>query len=684
MKKSLIFISNQHDLIFKTLLIGFCIAVIAAILPRDKIQRFDFQKGRTWTGDDLYAPFDFSIQKDQDSLNRERNNAVAEVLPHFTFDGSVGDGIYRDLQVRLSRSRAYDSLHSGYTYTVKLNSGAEIINRIYDSGVMESETKKEFAPQQNRVVLVNGRKASSVDISTILTLKNARKIAYELAAGTGDTLLGNILSGLVKSNVFYDQNLTALVRANALNEVSPSSGLVRKGDLIISKGNVIDNSKARVLRSLFIASGNNTRSTSSKLPVLIGQLLIIICSLAMLIIFLAFLRKDIFKDNRKITLLFILIILNIGMFVTSLHITDISQYVVPLCILPIIIRVFFDTRLALFTHIISILILGAVAYNGYEFIFMQSVAGMVTVFSVTNLRRRAQLFISSGLILVSYLITYIGLEFIHEGSLYDINWMNFIWLLGNVMLTLFAYPLIYLFEKVFDLVSDVSLMELSDVNTPLLRELSLKAPGTFQHSMQVANLAEAAIFRIGGNTLLVRVGALYHDIGKMDMPMYFIENQNTGVNSHDDLSFEESAGIIISHVIIGIEKGRKNKLPDIVIDFIRTHHGTTMVQYFYQSFLKNYPEKMAQEDKFRYPGPLPFSKETAVLMMADSVEAASRSLPNPDAAAINNLVDNIIKNQIVQEQFVNSDITFRDITRIKKIFKKMLMSVYHVRVEYPE
>ena len=240
-----------------------------------------------------------------------------------------------------------------------------------------------------------------------------------------------------------------------------------------------------------------------------------------------------------------------------------------------------------------------------------------------------------------------------------------------------------IFEKIFGITSDVTLMELSDSNSPLLRELSIKAPGTFQHSMQVANLAEAAVFKIGGNALLVRTGALYHDIGKMDTPMYFIENQNSNLNPHDELSFDESAAIIIDHVIKGIEIARKNKLPDIVVDFIRTHHGTSMVQYFYQSFLKNYPEEIVNEDDFRYPGPLPFSRETAVLMMADSVEAASRSLSAPTSEAINALVDQVIESQIEAEQFVNCDITFRDITSIKKIFKKMLMSIYHVRVEYP-
>lgn len=261
--------------------------------------------------------------------------------------------------------------------------------------------------------------------------------------------------------------------------------------------------------------------------------------------------------------------------------------------------------------------------------------------------------------------------------------MNLKWFLGNSIITLFAFPLIFIFEKSFGFLSDVSLMELSDSNAPLLRELSLKAPGTFQHSLQVANLAEAAIFHIGGNPLLVRAGAMYHDIGKVDMPMYFIENQNSISNPHDDLTFEESARIIKSHVIRGIEKAKKHSIPEPIIDFIRTHHGTSLLQYFYQSFLKNFPEQVPNEDVFRYPGPLPFSRESAVLMMADSVEAASRSLQNPDANAINDLVDSVIDTQMEQNQYDNSPVTLRDLTEIRKIFKKMLISIYHARIEYP-
>ena len=403
----------------------------------------------------------------------------------------------------------------------------------------------------------------------------------------------------------------------------------------------------------------------------------------MLFVFLAIYRYDIYSDNSKILLILMQILIMSGIFIWALKLKLFSLYLVPFCIVPIIMRIFFDTRLSLFIHIIIILILGVVAPNPFEFVYLQIITGMVAIYSVIDLRNRSQLFISVGFILLAYSVSYLSFAFLHEGELEKIEWVNLGWFGGNALLTLFAFPLIYIYERLFGFVSEVSLMELSDLNTPLLRDLSLKAPGTFQHSLQVANLAQAAIYQIGGNSLLVRAGALYHDVGKMNMPLYFIENQSTQVNPHDELPFEESAKIIISHVIKGVELAKKHNLPEQVIDFIRTHHGTTVVQYFYQSFLKNYPDKIVDEEDFKYRGPLPYSKETAVLMMADSVEAASRSLKNVDKEAIEKLVDNIIDSQIEQNQFINCEITFRDITRIKKIFKKMLMSIHHVRVEYP-
>lgn len=309
---------------------------------------------------------------------------------------------------------------------------------------------------------------------------------------------------------------------------------------------------------------------------------------------------------------------------------------------------------------------------------------MVAIYSIRNLIKREQLLLSALFILSAYFISYLGIALLREGSFSEIEWINFVPFIVSVLLSLLAYPLIYAFEKMFGITSDVALIELTNTNNKLLRELAFKAPGTFQHSLQVANLAEAAIFKIGGNSLLVRAGALYHDIGKIENPQYFIENQNTALSPHDKLPYEQSAQIIIKHVYKGIEITRRHQLPESVIDFIRTHHGNTRVDYFYQSFLKNSPEKFVDENIFRYPGPIPFSKETGVLMLADSVEAASRSLKNPDAQSINDLVERIINYKLEQNQLDNCDITLKDIETIKLIFKTMLMSIYHVRIDYQQ
>lgn len=680
MRKFLIYLSNSHEAILKGIIIVIAVGIISVLLPHKVRYKFDFQRGKAWNNNDLNAPFDFSIMKDPDSLKAERKEVLANVLPHFQMDSMVLINARLELEKKVM-ARVPDS----FQQTKYLNAGNTVLDELYNRGIIRI-SESEQPGENGRLTLVKGKVSGTRNTGDFYEPKAAAAyLETRIASFTNidHQLLIEMMNNAITANVFYDKALTEAVKAERLAEIFPTRGMVQKGDLIISRGEIVTGEKFMMLESLKKATETEVPDLRTTREIFLGQLLIIIIGFTVLLIFLAVLRKDVFSDNRKVMLIFVLVMLVVAAYTAILKIPSLSHYVVPLCILPIVIRVFFDTRLALFTHVITVLILGSVAPNGYEFVFMQIIAGMVTIFSVTHLRKRAQLFISAGMIFVSYLVCYVALSVIHEGSLNQVNVSNMMWLVGNVLLTLFSYPLIYVFEKVFGLTSDITLMELSDTNSPLLRELSIKAPGTFQHSMQVANLAEAAIFKIGGNSLLIRVGALYHDIGKMEMPLYFIENQSTGVNPHDELSFEESAGIIISHVIKGIEKARKNKIPDLIIDFIRTHHGTTMVQYFYQSFLKNFPEEIVDEDDFKYPGPLPFSKETAVLMMADSVEASSRSLSKPDAEAINKLVDAIIDRQIEQQQFVNCDITFKDISSIKKIFKKMLMSIYHVRVEYP-
>ncbi len=363
--------------------------------------------------------------------------------------------------------------------------------------------------------------------------------------------------------------------------------------------------------------------------------------------------------------------------------TVISFYLIPFVIVPIIIRTFFDSRLALFIHFILLMFSGFLAPNSFEFIFLNFNAGVVAIFTMTKIDRRSVFFLTSVFVAITYSFLYFGLSILQEGSLTNIEWINLAWFAGNAMLVLLSYPLIYIFEKIFGFLSDATLLELSDTNQPLLRELAEKAPGTFQHSLQVANLSEEACRSLGGNPLLARTAALYHDIGKMSEPLYFVENQSGGFNPHDHLNFEESASIIIGHVTKGTEIASKYKLPEALIDFIRTHHGTTKVQYFYRSFIKSFPEELVDDTKFMYPGPRPFTKEMAILMMADSVEASSRSLKEANRNNIDDLVEKIITSQLEEGQFNDAPITFMDISRIKEIFKKRLGNIYHVRIEYP-
>lgn len=358
-------------------------------------------------------------------------------------------------------------------------------------------------------------------------------------------------------------------------------------------------------------------------------------------------------------------------------------YAVPFCLVPILIRVFFDSRTSLFTFLNIVLICAFFTSDKFEFVFVQLIAGIGNIFSVADMGKRSKLFVSSLLTFLFYVSAFVAFHLVNNTAVALYTAQNYIPFLISSACVLFAFPLIYLFEKLFGFVSDFTLLELCDLNSPLLRQLSQKIPGTFQHSLQVANLAEEACYKIGGNALLVRTGAMYHDIGKMENPRFFTENQVGEVSPHEDLSPEESAKIIIAHVIKGVEMAKEYKLPEAVIDFIRTHHGTTTTRYFLYHYKKEHAGEVINEDLFRYPGPIPFSKETAILMMADGVEASSRSLKKYDAVTIDELVDKIINYQIEENQFINADITFRDINQIKKIFKKRLMNIYHVRIEYP-
>lgn len=661
-----------------------CVLAITLYLPKQPRFRYEFEKGKIWLNKDLVSPFSFAILKTSLQLDTDRAEALAGVMPIYKYNKEVQEGrreaFLNELDIKWKSAGLPEPEKERTTHHA-----LTLLDEVYQKGIISTTGKHQKTGKYYDFSWVESnvsKKRSSQDVYTTETALDYFKDNFTPANPQIRNVVLNLVESHLKPNLIYDEALTHLVQKNTLDNLSTTRGMVQKGELIVSKGMVIDEDIYQKLLSFKETYEAQTKSIGDNRLVFFGQVLLVGFIVSLLMIFLYLFRKDIFADNRQLSLLLLVITSMLFALTWAIKVNLPSLYYIPFCIVPIIIRILFDTRLALYLHLLVILIAGFFVGNSFEFVFYQTTAGMVAIYSIRNFVKREQLLISAAYILVAYFISFIGVALLREGSFAQVEWLNFLPFVFSVLLSLLAYPLIYAFERLFGITSDVALIELTNTNSGLLRELAFKAPGTFQHSLQVANLAEAAIFKIGGNALLVRAGALYHDIGKMENPQYFMENQNTAVSPHDKLPYEQSAQIIIRHVHKGIEIGRKHKLPESVIDFIRTHHGNTRVDYFYQSFLKNSPEKFVDENIFRYPGPIPFSKETGVLMLADSVEAASRSLKNPDVQSINALVERIISYKLEQDQLDNCDLTLKDIETIKLIFKTMLMSIYHVRIDY--
>ncbi|TCD01831.1 HD family phosphohydrolase [Pedobacter psychroterrae] len=660
------------------------VLIITVFLPKQPRFRYEFEKGEIWKNKDLVSPFSFAILKTNPQVDTDRKDAIENVLPIYTLNkfliNQVEEAYSSEFDVKW-RSSALSETDKQADKAASL----KLLKAIYNKGIIALTAKHQdgnkyydFSLLDNNVTKV----MSTQDVFTVNLALEYFKQQYQSINLNAKEVVFNLVEDHLTPNIVFDEKLTATVQESALNSLSTTRGMVQKGELIIAKNNVIDDEVYQKLQSFKEVYEAQTRTIGDSRQVYFGQILLVGFIVSLLMVFLKLFRKDIFADNRQLSLLLLVTTTMLLSLTWAIKLNLPSLYYIPFCIVPIIIRILFDTRLALYLHLLVILIAGFFVPNSFEFVFYQTTAGMVAIYSIRNLIKREQLLLSAMYILSAYFISFVGIALLREGAFSQIQWVNFIPFVVSVLLSLLAYPLIYAFERMFGITSDVALIELTNTNNKLLRELAFKAPGTFQHSLQVANLAEAAIFKIGGNSLLVRAGALYHDIGKIENPQYFIENQNTALSPHDKLPYEQSAQIIIKHVHKGIEITRRHQLPESVIDFIRTHHGNTRVDYFYQSFLKNSPEKFVDENIFRYPGPIPFSKETGVLMLADSVEAASRSLKNPDAQSINDLVERIIDYKLEQKQLDNCDITLKDLETIKLIFKTMLMSIYHVRIDY--
>ncbi|HET8808786.1 MAG TPA: HDIG domain-containing protein [Flavobacteriaceae bacterium] len=676
---------KNQALVYKVFLLAVTTFVIVYLFPKGSQFKYDFTKGKPWQYENLYAPFDFAILKTPEEIAQEKEQLFQSHTPYYEYNENIPKQIEARLEAEIQSVFA-DSILQGNKNRITRFS-ENLLQKIYEKGVL-----LEIDPfQANRIVyLKKGNEAEEVVYGNILKQDDLQNFVENQINLAGMHKFKNglleLFFNLVEPNVDLDQELTQTALEDKLSAISYTRGSVPQGSRIIVKGEIVDDAKFKILNSLKKEYEAKDWTKSSYFLIVFGYSLLVSLALLMLLLFIRKYRPSIFENNTKVTFVFFNIMVMVLLTVLVMRLDNEYVYVVPLCILPLTLKAFFDARMGLFTHVVTVVILGFIVPNSYEYMFLQIIAGIVTILTVSELYKRANLFISVGQITGVYILAYFAFTIIQEGDLGKINYETFLMFLLGGVATLFAQPLVYAYEKLFGLVSDMSLLELSDTNSKLLKELSNKAPGTFHHSLNVANLGEAAANEIGANAMLVRAGALYHDIGKMDKPTFFTENQTTSVNPHDELEPLESAKIIIGHVLNGIEIAKKNNLPDRVIDFIRTHHGTTTVYYFYQKEKENTDETVEEIniENFTYPGPIPFSKETAILMMSDSVEAASKSLKEPTALLIDKFVEKIIDKQMDEGQFLNADITFKEIQTIKKVLKRKLNNIYHLRVEYPE
>ena len=672
---------KNQALFYKVFLFVLTSVLIVYLLPKGGKFKYDIPKGKPWQYENLYAPFDFAILKTDEEIAAEKQDITRSHIPYYNFDTEKPEKVKKDALQEVQNVFA-DSTLNVYE-TIIDDFVAKTVDNIYEFGLLQESERLE--PDQ-LVYLLKGNEASEVAYRRILKQGGIRGFLSDEIINAGfssfKTELLEVFFNSVEPNVTFNNNLTQKELESKLNNISYTRGIIEQGSRIIAKGEVVEGNKYNILRSLKAEYESQVWSKSNYNWIIVGYSGLVSLALLMLLLFMRKYRMNVFENNVKVTFIFFNIIFMVMLTTLVVNFNIDYVYVVPLCILPLTLKAFFDARLGLFTHVITVLLLGFIVPNSYEYMFLQIIAGIVTILTVSELYKRANLFISVGQITLVYIVAYFAFTVIQEGDIDDMKAEVFLTFILGGLATLFVQPLIYVYEKIFGMVSDMSLLELSDTNSRLLKELAEKAPGTFHHSLNVANLAEAAANEINANAMLARVGALYHDIGKMHNPTYFTENQTTSVNSHDELSPRESAQIIIEHVIKGIEIAKKNNLPDRVIDFIRTHHGTTTVYYFYMKE-KEMNENVPSED-FRYPGPIPFSKETAILMMCDSVEAASKSLKEPTSVLIDKFVEKIIDKQMEEGQFLNSNITFKEIQMVKKILKRKLKNIYHLRIEYPE
>ena len=672
---------SYKNLIYKSLIFIATVSVIVYFLPNEGKFNYQFDINKPWKYGLLQASFDFPIYKNDLQVQKEQDSILADYQPYFQIDKEAEKNVLSKLREDYNKTLRHSLPGTDYVRYIE-----RTLKALYEDGIIAGNDLKRMEEDSIIAIrLVDKNVATSRFIDQLYTVKEAYE--YLLNADTAHykkkILQQCSLNDYITPNLVYDEEKSEAAQKDLLSNISWANGFVLNGQKIIDRGEIVDEQTYNILESLRKEWEKRSDSVQEKRLTLAGQILYVGIFLFCFMAYLELFRADYYERKGTLTLLFALIVFFPVLSSIMVEQNLSSIYVVPFAMIPIIVRVFLDSRTAFMAHVTIILLCSITLRFPHEFILLQVVAGMVAIYSLRELSQRSQLLRTALVVFISYALLYFAFELIHEDDLTKLNTRMYIYFMINGILLLFAYPLLFLLEKIFGFTSDVTLVESSNINNSLLREMSEVAPGTFQHSLQMANLAAAAANKIGGKSQLVRTGALYHDIGKMVNPAFFTENQS-GVNPHKSLSYEQSAQVIISHITDGLKLAEKHNLPKVIKDFISTHHGRGLTKYFYISYKNEHPDEEVDQEKFRYPGPNPFTKEQAVLMMADSVEAASRSLPEYTEESISTLVDKIIDTQVSEGYFKECPITFKDIATVKALFKEKLKTMYHTRISYPE
>ncbi len=696
---------NTIPHIVRISMLGMLVLFVSLLFPTNLDFDYDFEQGKRWKHADLKAPFDFPIQKTADEIAQERAAIMTQSTPYYRWDKEVA--LFQE-QKFVSEFNKQWPYYTPTDSTVTMDSlayinfGRGVLAHIYSKRLIEIEEEHLARGDGFVFELLDGNiDLGEYTANDVLTPSAAMQILVDTLYLVEEELteskfLLNILEPILETaNITFDSVVTDKSREDAFKNISPYRGMVKAGESIITRDRLIDSITYSQLVSYKKKYNQEINQNKNSLLIYLGYLALTTALIAIFAFFMQFYAPKVFFNLQHLSLILLMVAgySYLAYIVNGIYILDL--YVIPFCIIPIIIINFFSAELALFTHIVTILLVSMLLSLDYNFILIQILVGMVTVVTKLKTRRLSDFFVSLSYIGLAYAAGFLSLEIMHAGTVFPILSANGVvieegvrfyilgWILFNVFLTLLSYPLIPLLEKFFGLTSDITLVELADLDNPLLKQLSLEAPGTLQHSLQVANLSEAAAKAIGGNALLIKVAALYHDIGKVANPQYYIENQNQE-NPHEKLSHLESAQMILSHVTEGEKMAKKHRLPSVLIDFILTHHGTTRVEFFYRMYQKENPDLTVDPADFTYPGPKPSTKEQAILMLADSLEAASKSLKSPTETDINNLVENIIKGKIDMGQLQDTNLSFKELEVVKTVLKKLLKNINHVRIGYPD